>query len=396
VWNNWGGLGISYSSQITVKNSVASNNGGVGFGGVADTYALYDFNESDYNNWRGAMGALYDWGMGGTKLMLMRDTSVTNHYSYRNQAQGLWFDTDNKNITINNATLSENVLGSLQLEANEGPITLTGSRLCSSGVGLNIINTSALTVKNNVFYNNGGTNKYQGQIYLAGKSGGRQVTDWQTNQTYLVYTSGTVLGSNTFQDAGPGQYVFGTFLSGTDWSAFTGSLSSNYNHWYDGATSKSFKIPNGKLVDLPGWQLDTRADLASAWAPSTTLASSCAVPPPSFADFSVNADNKAYSMTSGKAIVTLRVNSFGYGTVALVASGLPSGVSATFQPATLTSGVTQVTITASSAAVAQTVPLTIFASSGSRTHSVTVFVRVTPGTGTASVQAPTNLVAIAK
>ena len=30
VWNNWGGLGINSSSQITVQNSVGSNNGGVG------------------------------------------------------------------------------------------------------------------------------------------------------------------------------------------------------------------------------------------------------------------------------------------------------------------------------------------------------------------------------
>src|SRR5664279_506067 len=33
LWNNWGGLGISSSSKITVQKSVASHNGGVGFGG---------------------------------------------------------------------------------------------------------------------------------------------------------------------------------------------------------------------------------------------------------------------------------------------------------------------------------------------------------------------------
>ena len=124
LWNNWGGLSISYSNQITVQNSVGSHNGGVGFAGTTDRNSLYNFNESDYNNWRGAMGALYDWGMGGTKLMLMHNATVTNQYSYRNQAQGLWFDTDNKNITITNATLSENVLANLQLEADEGPIML--------------------------------------------------------------------------------------------------------------------------------------------------------------------------------------------------------------------------------------------------------------------------------
>jgi len=94
IWNNWGGIGINSSRQITVQNSVASHNGGVGFSGNTDLSTLFDGNESDYNNWRGAMGALYEWGMGGAKLMYMHGATVTNHYSYRNQAQGLWFDTD--------------------------------------------------------------------------------------------------------------------------------------------------------------------------------------------------------------------------------------------------------------------------------------------------------------
>ena len=123
VWNNWGGIGIYHTNNVTVQNSVANHNGGVGFTATNDQYVLFNFNESDYNNWRGAQGALYDWGMGGAKLMRMRNTTVQNHFSYHNQAQGLWFDTDNKNITINNATLSGNHMAALQLEANEGPIT---------------------------------------------------------------------------------------------------------------------------------------------------------------------------------------------------------------------------------------------------------------------------------
>ena len=120
IWNNWGGIGVFGTNNFTIQNSVASFNGGVGFMSSNDQYVLFNFNESDYNNWRGSQGALYDWGMGGAKFMLMRSTSVQNHYSYQNQAQGLWFDTDNKNITINNAHLSGNHMAALQLEANQG------------------------------------------------------------------------------------------------------------------------------------------------------------------------------------------------------------------------------------------------------------------------------------
>ena len=75
--------------KVTVKNSVSSHNGGVGFTAAKDQNMLFDFNESDYNNWRGAQAALFDWGMGGTKLMYMRNTTVQHHFSYNNQGAGL-------------------------------------------------------------------------------------------------------------------------------------------------------------------------------------------------------------------------------------------------------------------------------------------------------------------
>ena len=78
---------------------------------------------------------------------------------------------------------------------------------------------------------------------------------------------------NTFQNAGAGQYTFATFLSGNDWTAFASTLSSNNNHWYDPNTATSFKIPNGKLVNLAGWQSNTSEDLASNWGQSTIAAS---------------------------------------------------------------------------------------------------------------------------
>ena len=65
VWNNWAGLGVYTSNNFTVQNSVASYNGGAGILGDQDTYALYSFNQTDYNNWRGAQGAFYDWANDG-------------------------------------------------------------------------------------------------------------------------------------------------------------------------------------------------------------------------------------------------------------------------------------------------------------------------------------------
>jgi hypothetical protein len=100
------------------------------------------------------------------------------------------------------------------------------------------------------------------------------------------------------------------------------------------------------------------------------------VPKPALADFNVNVDSNAYTMSGKKAVATVHVNSFGYGTVNLQVSGLPAGVSAAFSHASLVSGASTLTITASSTAKTQTVPVTVWAISGSRVHNVTVYVSV--------------------
>ncbi len=379
TWNNWIGFGVFGSTNITVQNSVANYNGGLGFSATKDQTTLFNFNESDYNNWRGAQAAYYDWAMGGTKFFQMRSTTVLNHFAYNNLAEGLWFDTDNKGILIDNATLSGNVQAGLQIERNEGPITLQNSYLCYSGQGANVLTSANVTIKNNTFYNNGGTNKFQGDIYIAGTAGGIVINDWQTHQAYDLFTTGMVLSGNTFQDSSTNQFVFGTYLGGTDWTSFSTTLNASNNKWYNSATTNAFRIPNGKTVNLAAWQSAVSSDYSSAWAlPSTSPVAACAAPTASFADFSVVVDNRSYTMSSGVAVANVNVRSFGFGPVSLRVSGLPSGVGASFSQQSLVSGTSAITFTSSSAAVAQTVPITLWATSGSRVHSVTFYVQVRP------------------
>jgi hypothetical protein len=378
-WNNWGGVSFSGTTHFTVQNSIASHNGGVGFQATRVQYALYDYNESDYNNWRGAQAAFYDWAMGGFKLFQTRYVTVQNHYSYNNQAQGLWFDTDNKNSTVTNANLVGSQQAALQIERNEGPITVQNSLLASSGTGVNILTSKGLTLKNNTFYSNGATNKYQAQIYLAGQKNGITISDWQTGQKYFLTTQNTVLSGNTISAAASGQYVFGTYLSGSDWSEFANTLEGDNNRWYDPTTTSSFKVVNGKLVNLSGWQSTMGTDYSSKWsAPATSPASAAAVPQTDFSDFAVNLDCGNYTMSGGKVVATARLKSYSYGTVSLRMSGLPSGVTASISNGSLVSGTATITLTASKSAANQTVAVTLFATSGSRVHTATFNVHVVP------------------
>jgi hypothetical protein len=377
-WNNWGGVDVSTSDHITVQNSVASYNGGPGLSSYEAVTALYQYNETDYNNSRGAMGAFYNFGQGGTKLMRMHGGKVLQHYAYRNHSQGLWFDTDNKDILIDHATLSENRDSNLQIEANEGPVTLQNSSLCSGLTGLYLINTADFTMTGNNFYNNGGTGQWQAEFFLGGNPGGRSISDWQTGQPYFIFTSNTVLANNVFTNAGPGQELFNTFIHDNDWAQFASTFRSTSNTWNDPQTASAFQLPFSKIVTFSGWQNLTGQDLNSSWGYSSLATRNCAVPAPSYPDFNVYADKPAYSMSGGIATINVTTRSFDFGAASLSTSALPPGVSASFSAWTLTNGDSVLTLRASGGAAYQTVPVTIFAASGGRVHSVTVSVLISP------------------
>jgi len=377
VLNNWVGLGINTSNNVTVQNSVASYNGGTGILVTQVKYSLFNFNETDYNNWRGSQSAFYDWGMGGMKLFQTRTSSVQKHFSYNNAAQGLWFDTDNQNVTIDGATMAGNVQAGLQIERNEGPITVQNSHFCSSGQGINVLTSPNVVINNNTFYNNSGTNKYQAEIFIAGQAGGKIVNDYLTGQAYDLFTTGMTLSGNTFQNASSGQLVFGTYLGGADWTQFASTLKASNNTWYDPNTPNAFKIVNGQVVNLAAWQSAVQTDYSSTWkAPATSPSSYCTAPTPAFSDFRVTVDSNNYTMSAAKAVVTARVASFGYGTVGLTISGLPSGVTATLSQSSLVSGAVTITVNAASTAAKQKVPVTLWGVSGSRVHNVTFYVNV--------------------
>jgi parallel beta-helix repeat protein len=399
IWNNWGGLGISGSTDVTVKNSTASYNGGLGFMGYELQNALSSNNEADYNNWRGEMVAFYDYAQGGFKFGRTRNITVTGQHSYNNQAEGLWFDTDNATGSVSGSVLVGNVVDNLKLEANEGPFTITGNTLCSGGVGVLLMDSAGITLTNNYLYGNQSSGSdlsadQNGQIFLAGNPSGRTFTNYLTGASITTQNTNITSTGNTLVDAGSGQYVFNTYLSSYEWTDFLDSFKSSGNTWWDSSNVDAFRIAGGKTMALSGWRSLTDQDGTSTWT-SVTENSACKAPAPAYPDFAVLARNgvnyvASYAMTKGTVAIPLQVESFGFGTVQLSAPGLPSGVTASFGPSSLVSGNSTLTLTASSSATAQTVAITIFATSGSRVHTITLWVAIVPN-GLAS---PTGLTGI--
>jgi hypothetical protein len=104
-------------------------------------------------------------------------------------------------------------------------------------------------------------------------------------------------------------------------------------------------------------------------------------------DFSLSASPTSLTVAqgaSGSSTITVNpLNGF-TGSVALAASGLPAGVTASFNP-TSTTGTSTVTFAASSTAATGTANVTVTGTSGSLSHTTTIALTVTNGTGNGGV-----------
>lgn len=144
--------------------------------------------------------------------------------------------------------------------------------------------------------------------------------------------------------------------------------------WYD--------MTNGEIGDICNGQQGSYTANGTTYTIQlefSNSANNCVLPPPaSAANFSLSASPSSVSVTQGSsASSTITVTDSGgfTGSVTLSASGLPSGVTASFgtNPTTSTSSVT---FTASSTATTGTSTVTITGTSGSLTHTTTISLTV--------------------
>jgi hypothetical protein len=144
--------------------------------------------------------------------------------------------------------------------------------------------------------------------------------------------------------------------------------------WYD--------MTNGEIGDICNGQQGSYTANGTTYTIQlefSNAANNCVLPPPpSNPDFSLSASPSSVSVTQGSsASTTITVNPSGgfTGSVTLSASGLPSGVTASFgtNPTTSTSSVT---FTASATAATGTSTVTITGTSGSLTHTTTISLTV--------------------
>jgi hypothetical protein len=389
VWNNATGLVLNGSVEnFTVKNSVASHNGQMGFGTTQVKKGLWQSDTTTYNNWRGAQGAFYSWDTGGTKFLLDHDSTFNSLTTAFNQAHGMAFDTDNRNVTLTNYVSVSNVGTGFYAEKGEGPFSFTNAAICGNNIqnnpylgGITLRDSAGVSLTGSSLFGNGTS-----QIYLTGQAGGFVVPDWETGQLYTVLNENLKLSQTTL--AGPATYqVFSDgALGGSDWNHFVSTLSSDNNTWWAGANNSAFSVPtpaNWTNVNLGGWQSVTTQDTHSTWA-SVSSPAACNVASKGLDYWLLMMTNTAHPVSVNPAgvatwnLATLPLGGM-TGNVNLKLDGVSKipGATASLNPATITTSSTSVlTVNTSASTPSGTYPITIIANSGNITHTITISVAV--------------------
>src|SRR6516225_7922542 len=176
-----------------------------------------------------------------------------------------------------------------------------------------------------------------------------------------------------FTGRAPGDPL-GTMGTEVDITDGTGSQNGGLNRWGDYSS-----LSVDPVDDCTLWYTTEYLKATGSFNWSTRIANfkftTCGNP-----DFSVTASPASQSVTQGNGTsytVTVTPSGGFTGSVDLTVSGLPAGASGSFNPTSLTSGNSTLTITTSSTTPTGSFPLTITGTSGTTTHTASVTLVVT-------------------
>jgi len=256
-WNNWSGLDFQSSDYITARRNIVISNGGAGITVWKVKTLLFEDNETSANNWRGAMGKFYGWAVAGIKSMRVHDGIYRRHRSVGNHTRGMWFDYDNVNIEVDSAVLCSNFADGVNLEANQGPITISNSTICRNQYGPGIIggHSEKVRLDGNIIYGNG-----RSQIRIVG--GPRRPSDnWESKQHMMLQIAEWRLRDNIIVGRDARQLLIELDDIGS--TPFVKSLIQEGNLWYNPANTRVFKLL-GKDMEFADWQNLTGRDSKSS------------------------------------------------------------------------------------------------------------------------------------
>lgn len=259
--NNWTGLGVRESRDVTLRRVSARFNGIGGFGVWRVRNLIVDTCEASYNNWRGARGGFTSWAV-GQKFLSVHGARFTDYRAVGNHATGLWFDTDNTDVVVERAHLCRNDVNGVSLEASPGPVVIRHSRICDNReAGVFASSASQVTLEDNEIDGNRG--EQISAPWLADEHASTEVVNFETGRRAAVQTSHWSMTGNVVS-AGGNALLFAIGR----WEWFLRTLVSDRNTWRHANNRDVFGVygRNGSppsRLDFRRWQLATGVDVRS-------------------------------------------------------------------------------------------------------------------------------------
>ena len=243
------GIGANHTTGLTIRNSTLNDNGVNSYSDYRNQNLTIEGSEVARNNWRG-------WAIGHRgwdsvfKLFNIRTALVRRTRFVDNFGNGFWVDADNTNVTVEKSLMSGNRGRGISLEANQGPIVISGSVICNNhDVGVSDAQSDRVTLRDNTVFGNRNWN-----LLFTGHYNGRTFTNWQTGESYTAKSLYWTVTGNTFVGSGTGTGTTdGGWLSWhTDWqasgawAAIRGSfVAFDNNRWVHTQKTAPFTMPGG-------------------------------------------------------------------------------------------------------------------------------------------------------
>jgi parallel beta-helix repeat protein len=110
-WANGTGINLQGQNNV-IRGNRANDNGMRGIGGRCQKCRI-EYNETSRNNWKGYS---ISYGAAGIKLIYSNENLIRHHLSSGNYATGLWLDVHNRDNTIENCLIINNLARGILLE----------------------------------------------------------------------------------------------------------------------------------------------------------------------------------------------------------------------------------------------------------------------------------------
>ena len=145
------GLSIGGNCNTIIKCKI-NHHGDSGIGGGGWGHRFIDC-ETSYNNYRNfSMG----WHAGGVKIIpYAHDILMTGHIAAHNLGDGIWFDSGNFNVTVQNSSSHHNKGSGIFYEISERGTFRNNLCYENKSRGIYLSNSSDCQVLHNVLYGNG-------------------------------------------------------------------------------------------------------------------------------------------------------------------------------------------------------------------------------------------------